>query len=482
MLSDLRFGVRMLAKTPGFSAVAILVLALGIGANSAIFSLVNAMLLKPRPIERPGELVGIYHERTTPPGGYRALSYPNYRDLRASAAGFSSLAAHSVTLVGIGDGTVTRRVFADLVSANIFETFGSPLALGRAFTPAEEEPGATVPVVIVSYVYWEREGRNPDILGEAIRVNGDLLTIVGVAGQGFTGSSVVLAPELWLPLGLYGSTTTDIVGNASQALAERDNHALFVFGRLGPGRTPEMVAPELEAIAARLERAYPDENEDRTFATAPLSRISVSTSPTTDGQFSALSVLMLAMSGVVLLIACLNLANMLLARGAARRPEIAIRLSLGGGRGRVVRQLLAEGFVLSAVGGALGLVAAAWAVGLLVRSIEPVLPFSIAAFDVGVDWRVVTGTLGCAVLGTVLFGLGPALQLTRGDILSDLKQQANSDQHRGRGLRSPRNLLIVGQVALSLTLLTAGGLFLRGAVAASVDRRPGVRVRAGSAA
>ena len=467
MFSDLRYGVLMLAKTPGFSAVAILVLALGIGANSAIFSLINAMLLKPLPIERPGELVGIYNERTTPPGGYRGISYPNYRDLRASAVGFSGLAAHSVTLVGIGDGTVTRRVFGDLVSANYFETFGSRLALGRAFTPAEEEPGANVPVVIVSHAYWEREGGSPDILGDVIRVNGDLLTIVGVAGQGFTGSSVVVGPELWLPLGLHGSTTTDILGDVSQSLAERDNHTLFVFGRLGPGRTPDTVAPELEAIAARLAQAYPAENEDRTFRTAPLSRISVSTSPTTDGQFSALSVLMLSMSGVVLLIACLNLANMLLARGAARRREIAIRLSLGGGRGRVVRQLLAEGFVLSAVGGALGLVVAVWAADLLVASIEPILPFSIALFDVGVDWRVVTGTLGFSVLGTVLFGLGPAWQLTQSDILSDLRQQANPDRHRGRGLRSPRNLLVVGQVALSLTLLTAGGLFLRGAVAAS---------------
>ena len=467
MLSDLRYGVRMLAKNPGFSAVAILVLALGIGANSAIFSLINAMLLKPMPIERPGELVGIYNEKTTPPGGYRAISYPNYRDLRASADGFSSLAAHNVTLVGIGDGTVTRRVFADLVSANYFETFGSTLALGRAFTPAEEEPGANVPVAIVSYVYWEREGRNPDILGDTLRVNGDLLTIVGVAGQGFTGSSVLLGPEVWLPLGLYGSTTTDIMGDAPQTLAARDNHTLLVFGRLGPGQTQETVAPELEAIAARLEQAYPAENQDRTFGSAPQSRISVSTSPSTDAQFAALSVLVLAMSGVVLLIACLNLANMLLARGATRRREIAIRLSLGGGRGRVVRQLLAEGFVLSAVGGALGLVVAVWAVGLLVTSIVPILPMSIAAFDVGVDWRVVTGTLGFCLLGTILFGLGPAWKLTRGDILGDLKQQAHLDRQRGRGLWSPRNLLVVGQVALSLTLLTAGGLFLRGAVAAS---------------
>lgn len=466
MFSDLRHGVRVLAKNPGFSAVAILVLALGIGANSAIFSLINALLLEPLPINRPGQLAGIYVERTTPPGGFRAFSYPNYLDLRNEIDGFSRVAAHAVSLVGVGEGEVTRRVFADSVTANYFETFGSPLTIGRAFTPAEAEPGANLPVAIVSYSFWEREDRRPDILGESIRVNGQRLTIIGVAGEGFTGSSVLVGPELWLPLGLYGSITTDFIGT-DRALADRDNHALIVFGRLQEGRTLETVAPELEAIAARLAQAYPAENEDRTFRAGVLPRMSVSTNPTTDGQFSALSGLMLGMSGVVLLIACLNLANMLLARGAARRREMAIRLSLGGGRGRVVRQLLAEGFVLSVVGGALGLVVAVWAAGLLVQSIEPVLPFAMAVLGVGIDWRVMLGTLAFCVVGTLFFGLGPAWQLTRADILSDLKQQSNPDRQRRQGVWAPRNLLVVGQVALSLALLTAGGLFLRGAVAAS---------------
>ena len=173
------------------------------------------------------------------------------------------------------------------------------------------------------------------------------------------------------------------------------------------------------------------------------------------------------MAGVVLLIACLNLANMLLARGASRRREMAIRLSLGGGRGRVVRQLLTEGFVLSVGGGAVGLVVAVWAAGALARSIESVLPFAVAVSGIGVDWRVLLGTLGFCFLGTLFFGLGPAWQMTRGDIVGDLKQQSNPEPRRGRGLPAPRDLLIVGQVALSLALLTAGGLFLRGAVAAS---------------
>ncbi|MYD87092.1 MAG: ABC transporter permease [Acidobacteria bacterium] len=466
LLKDLRYGVRMVLKHPGFSATAIVVLALGIGANTAIFSIINAMLLKPLPIHRPGELVGVYVERTTAPGGYRPFSYPNFEDLREQAGAFANLAAHNLVLVGIGDGEATRRVWADAVTANYFETFGVPLALGRAFTAAEEQPGANLPVAIVSHDYWVREGR-PDVLGETILVNAEPLTIVGVAAAGFTGSSVLFRPEVWLPLGLYGTVATDIAGTPSRSLRERDNYTLTVKGRLGPGHSVESVAPELEAIAARLSGAYPATNADRTLRAAPLPRLDVPTRPATDGQFAALSALVLGMAGVVLLIACLNLANMLLARGASRRREMAIRLSLGGGRGRVVRQLLTEGFVLSVGGGAVGLVVAVWAAGALARSIESVLPFAVAVSGIGVDWRVLLGTLGFCLLGTLFFGLGPAWQMTRGDIVGDLKQRSNPEPRRGRGLPAARDLLIVGQVALSLALLTAGGLFLRGAVAAS---------------
>ena len=464
---DLRYGVRMVAKNPGFSGVAILVLAIGIGANSAIFGFVNALLLKPLPIARPGEVVGVYSEKTTPPGGYRAFSYPNYRDLRDSAADFTGLAAHREAQVGVGSDDITQRVRIDVVSANYFEVYGSPLVLGRWFSPAEEEPDANLPVVIVSHAYWEREGRHPSILGDTIRVNGDVLTIVGVAGEAFTGSMALIGPELWLPLGLYGLATTASPERARQSLADRDNHSLLVVGRLRAGLTPEMAGPALETIAAGLAQAYPAENEDHTLLAAPRPRLSVGPRPRTDDPFSALAVLLLAMSGVVLLIACLNLATMLLARGAARRREIAIRLSLGGGRGRVIRQLLAEGFVLSLLGGAVGLVVAGWAADLLKTSMESTLQGSMAVYGVEIDWVVVTSTLGFCLLGTVFFGLLPALQLTRGDILGDLRQEANPERQRGHGLLAPLNVLVVGQVALSLTLLTAGGLFLRGAAAAS---------------
>ena len=209
-------------------------------------------------------------------------------------------------------------------------------------------------MAIVSHDYWVREGRRPDILGETILVNAEPLTIVGVAAAGFTGSSVLFRPEVWLPLGLYGTVATDIGSTPSGSLGARDNYTLMVKGRLGPGHSVESVAPELGRSPLRLSRAYPATNEDWTLRAAPLPRLFMSTArPTTDGQFAALSALVLGMAGVVLLIACLNLANMLLARGASRRREMAIRLSLGGGRGRVVRQLLTEGFVLSVGGGPL---------------------------------------------------------------------------------------------------------------------------------
>ena len=290
LLKDLRYGVRMVLKHPGFSATAIVVLALGIGANSAIFSIINAMLLKPLSIHRPGELVGVYVERTIAPGGYRPFSYPDFEDLREQAAAFTNLAAHNLTLVGVGDGEATRRVWADAVTADYFETFGVPLALGRAFTAAEERPGANLPVAIVSHDYWVREGRRPDVLGETILVNAEPLTIVGVTAAGFTGSSVLFRPEVWLSArAVRKPWATDIGSTPGGSLGARDNYTLMVKGRLGPGHSVESVAPELEAVAARLSRAYPATNEDWTLRAAPLPRLFMSTRPTTDGQFAALS-------------------------------------------------------------------------------------------------------------------------------------------------------------------------------------------------
>ena len=355
---DLRYGVRTLISKPGFTAVAVVVLSLGIGANTAIFSLVNAFLLKPLYIKNPSELVGCYSRDTKKPDNYRAFSYLNYVDLREKNLVFSSLMAHNMAMVGVAEGDTTRRVFADVVSSNFFSMFGVPLFQGRTFTDAEERPGSNSTVAIVSYSYWKKTG-DPNLLGKTIRINGRLFTIVGIAPEGFTGTTALISSELYVPLGAYELVMNDFEGHG-KPLQARDNYNLILIGRLRPGMTAQQADAQLAVVASQLEKAYPAENKNQTFMTSPLSRLSISTSPTNDNELRTPAILLLSMAGVVLLIASLNLANMMLARGTARRKEIAIRLAIGGGRGRIVRQLFTEGLILSVLGGMAGLVIAAW--------------------------------------------------------------------------------------------------------------------------
>ncbi len=470
---DMKYAWRSLTRSPGFTTVAVLVLALGIGANSAMFSLLNMLMMRPMMIENPEELVGVYSKSTEKPDTYRAFSYPNYVDIRDRNPVFTELAAHTITVVGVAEGDVTQRAMAGIVSANYFETFGVPLGRGRAFTLEEEQPSGESPAVIVSHDFWARRGKDPGLLGSTLWINGHPVDVIGIAADGFTGSTAVFSPDLWLPLGLYervamamGGPTTD---GAPAPLNDRQNHDLMVFGRLRPGRSAAAAETELQSLAARLEAEYPAINENQTFVLAPLPRLSISTSPSRENFLAAPAVLLMGMTGVVLFIACLNLANMFLARGASRRTEMAIRASLGGGRQRLLRQLLSEGLVLAFLGGAAGLVLAYWGAKLLFSSIGGLLPFGITlVFDVSPDLRVLSATVALCVLATLFFGLGPAWRLTGGDLLASLKQSTAGNAStlgggRSRKLWAPRNLLIVAQIALSLVLLTAGGLFTRGA-------------------
>jgi predicted permease len=486
LFQDVRHSLRFLAKSPGFTAVAVLVLALGIGANSAIFSLANTLLLKPQPQDRlPGTLVGVFSQDRTRPDSYRAFSYPNYADIRDTNQVFSDLMAHSLSMVGITEGDTTRRTFASIVSSNYFRVMNGHLAAGRGFTPEEERPGRQALVAIVSHPYWQKKGGGDGILGSTIRVNGRDFEIVGVTGKDFTGSMVLMTPELFLPLGVYELVVNDLFqdGSAHTRLNDRETEALVLAGRLRPGVTEAAAAPQLEQLARRLEEAYPAANKNQTLVTHRLPRMGTSTGPRDDGEFFALLGLLQAMAGLVLLIACLNLANMLLARSSARRREIGIRLALGSGRARIVRQLLIEGLALSLAGGAAGLLVGVWAMGLLVTSFAGAIPFGI---DVVVamrpDARVLAAALGFAVASTLIFGLWPAWRLAKTDVVTELKQQAG-DQPGGASRRwlSLRHALVVSQIALSLALLTAGGLFLRSAVAAA-GADPGFEFRQGLAA
>jgi predicted permease len=474
---DFRFATRMLAKNPGFTTVAVLVLAVGIGANAATFTLTNSLLLRPIQADNPDELVGLYSKHTTRPDSYRAFSYPNFGDIRELNTTFTSVMAHDLTMVGLADGDVTRRVFAEFATADYFETFGVDAFRGRFFTPAEEVLGSGIPVAVVSYEHWRKAGSDPELVGTTVTVNGQALTIVGIAPRYFTGRTAVLSPGLYLPFGMHHLLQNDMFGTGDAPLGDRDNHRLLVVGRLKPGLTMEEADAQLGILATQMEETFPAINEDQTIVVGPLSRLSISTSPPDDDvQLGLVAGVLLGMTGIILLIACMNLANMLLARGAARRTEFAIRAAIGGGRGRIVRQLLTEGLLLSALGGAAGLVVAYWVNNLLGASINQLLVMNGLALDIVLrsapDARVLLAPATFCMVGTLLFGLGPAWKHSRPDVMEGLKRQTGDGAGAGkrRGLFAQRNLLVMSQVALSVVLLTSAGLFIRGSLeAAAID-------------
>jgi predicted permease len=465
---DLRYAVRTLTRSPGFTTVAVLTLALGIGANTAIFSLLHDLIFSSRPYPNERQVVQLYSRDKRPPGICRQFSYPTYADIREDSAVrsvFSNVMAHAITVVGVGEGEGSRRTVSAVVSANYFRTFGMPMARGRDFLPEEERPGSAVPGVIVSYPYWKNTGFDPQLVGKTIRVNERQFTVVGIAPARFTGTMVMFGPELYFPLGDYDLLTNNARSDAKNSLERRGVYDLYVVGRLRPGVNAAAAGGILRAVAARLEEAQPAEQKNQTFLIGRLPRLRVSTYPGDESNLTVMALVLSGLAGIVLLIACLNLANVLLARGLARRKEIAIRLAVGGGRGRIIRQLLAEGLVLSLAGGTGGYLIGVLFSNQSASSIGAHMP--VAVFMSGAaDPAVLLATLGFSALATLLFALGPALKLTRADLVTDLKEQAGEDAATRRRRWFPRNVLVVTQIALSLGLVTVAGLFIRGALKA----------------
>jgi len=462
MIHDFRFACRQLIKAPGFAIAAILVLALGIGANTAVFSLVHTMLFAPPGYAQPHELVQVFSQDKKNPKSFRAFSYPTLTDIRAQNSVFSGVAAHNVGMVGLGEKGNTRRVFADVVSSDYFAVLGVTPLRGRVFLPEEETPGRDAHVAIVSYSYWARHNLDPSILGSQILINGRSCTVVGILPQTFTGTMMVFSPEVWMPLSAYDSIANNFATEKSKPLASRDGEHLLLIGRFKPGMTAMTVEAALKTLAGNLEKAFPVEQKDQTFTTAPVSRFSISDDPPDDSNMAAIAPLLMGMAAIVLLVACLNLANMLLARGTARRKEIALRLALGGSRWRIVRQLLTEGLLLALLGGVGGLMLGIWCSGLLARSLSSLMPLDVV-WNGGPSLPVLAVTFGFCLLGTVCFALGPAMKLSRSSVIEDLKEHAGEDVVRRRWRFLPRNPLVVAQIAFSLALLTAAALFIRGA-------------------
>jgi predicted permease len=462
---DFRYACRALRNKPAFTAAAVLVLALGIGANSAVFSLINAFLLKPLAVMKPEELVGLYSRSTKDPDAYRAFSYPNYLDIRDSQAAFSSVTAHNLALVGIKEGEKTRRTFADVVSSNYFSTLGVPLFEGRSFRADEEKPGRDL-TVIVSYSFWRKTGEDPQLIGKHVHINDHLFTVVGITPKGFTGTTVLASPELYVPLGAYDFVMNDIESHG-KPLDARDNNALILVGRLKPGLTLQAANAGLAVIASQMGQAFPAENKDQMLSVHPLSRMSISTNPSNDNDPWSAAILLLSLAAVVLLIASLNLANMMMAKGAVRRKEIAIRLAIGGSRRRIVQQLVTEGLVLAVLGGAAGLFVASWSTTLLIGSLSRVVPIDLV-YDSTPDARLLAGALVFCGMSAVIFALFPAWKLSKPRTWLDLKENAGEDvAGRPRRLFSRGNMLVIAQLSLSLMMLGAAGLFIRSATRAA---------------
>ena len=460
-VNDFRHSLRLLRRTPGFTAVAVAILAVGIGANTAVFSLVNALVLQPRQ-GRIESLATIFNASRVKADDYRDFSYPQYLDLKAHGEVFESLMAHSFTSVGVREGDRLRSSFATIVSSNYFSTLGVSPVVGRTFAPEEERPGAGVPVAIASYTLWKRTGFDPAFVGSTVRMNATDFTIVGVAPRGFAGTMTIVSPEWWVPIGAYDLVVNEMFRQKATTLTDRDNRAFNLAGALRPGTTRDRAEAMLEPVAASLAGSYPATDRDRRFVVGRLPRMSVSSRPEPDSLPETLSMLLTVMAALVLAVACLNLANLLLARGAARRREIAIRQALGSGRARIVKQLLVEGFVLSTVGAAIGTVIAWWTTRALASWFAGVMVLGIEIV-VEPSPRIVLAAAAFAGFSTICFALGPAWSLSRAAVAGDLK---------GEPIRAGRRLLtgstlVVAQLAVSLALVASGGLFVRAAIQAA---------------
>lgn len=443
LLQDIRFGLRMLLKSPSISIVATIALALGIGANTAIFSVVNAVLLRPLPFPEPDSLVSIWESDTK--FGYRwgSHSYPNFMDLRAQNTTLERVSSyHSANFVMTGRGEPVR-LQGLVATADLFPLLGVTPVLGRAFHPDEDKPAATRVAILSHAVFQKRFNSDPSIVNQAITLDGLSFVVVGVMPPSFEFPIQNDPVEIW----------TTIAGDASGSdpvTAVRGAHFLQVIGRLKPGVTSEQAQAELTAIGARLEQQYPNTNTNKSIRLESAMESLV-------GDVRPTLLIMLGAVACVLLIACANVANLLLARATSRHKEMAVRTALGASRMRVVRQLLTESVMLSFLGGAVGLLLAVWWSDLLVALGKEDIP---RAVQVSLDWRVLGFTLGISLLTGLIFGLAPAFHSSKTELVETLKEGGRGTSEGARRNRV-RSVLVVGELAIAVVLLVSAGLLIQ---------------------
>jgi macrolide transport system ATP-binding/permease protein len=451
---DIRYGFRVLIKSPGLTLVVIFSLALGIGANSAIFSLVNTILFRPLPVKNPDELVTLYT------GGnmgrlYGSSSYADYKDFRDKTDVFSGLIAFSELPLSLTEAGRAERINAMIVTGNYFTMLGVEAARGRTFTAGEDQKPGEFPLVVISHGLWQRRfGSDPSLVGKTLLLNNHSFTVVGIAPERFTGTDLTLPPDVWIPVMMYAE-----LGLPDDVINKRSNRWFSIMGRLKEGVSLEQARARLNVLAGQLRQEYTEwsTNKNAGLSITILPQHTLKFNPETQGTFLGLAGFLLVVTGLVLLIACANIANLLLARAATRKREIAVRMALGADRSRLIRQLLTESVLLSLIGGAVGLLVADWTNGLL-AAYKPPIP--IPALDLSMDVRVLLFTLLLSLLTGIVFGLSPALYATKMDLVPALKDEAVMPS-RGDRRFGLRNILMVLQVAISLVLLIGAGLFIR---------------------
>ena len=450
LLQDLRYGLRMLRRNPVFTAVAVLTLALGIGANTAIFSMVDAFLLRPLPVKDASQITKLAYQLKGGPLNVN-FSVPDYHDIREqTGAEFSGMLICQIAIDGLSVSGKAGRIMTNYVGGNFFSLLGIKPALGRFILPSEEETAGSSPVMVLGYSYWKsRFGGDPDVIGKKVSVDGHLVTVVGVAPEGFYGLTAIADVQGYLPLGM-----ATMAGLPKDFMTNRVVRTAFIFGRLRPGVSLREAQASLDVVAKRLAKDSPKDDQELSLQVFPERRSRPH--PEARNVIALVSGLFLALSALVLLLACVNVANILLVRATVREREMAIRSALGAGRRRLIRQLLTESILLSALGGLAGIVLGYWASFSLGRlNLGTDTPLR---FDFGFDWRVFGFALAAALVTGIVVGIVPAMRASGGSLSQILHEG-------GRGLvggrHRMRNALVVAQVAGSLMLLIIAGLFAR---------------------
>ena len=446
MKKDIRYAIRSLLKRPGFVAVAVITLALGIGANTAIFSLVNTVLLRSLPVAEPRQIVSVAARGKD--DSMSAFSYPNYRDFRDRNDVLSGLLVYRFVPLSLSRSGVNERIWGFEVSGNYFDVLGVKAIKGRAFTAEEDKTPLSNPVAVLSFESWQKRfGGDPDLVGKDVLLNNHQFKVIGIAPAGFKGTELVYTPEIWLPASMMAW-----VEPGADWLEDRNTRNFFAVGRLKPGIDSRQAEASLNLLAQQLAKEYPDTNEGQSIKIVPPGFII----PELRGAVVSFTWVLMAAVGLVLLVTCTNLAGLMLARATDRRREIAIRLAMGANRLRLIRQLLTESVLLSFVGGLAGVLLALWILDVLL-AFKPPIDFPLA-LDVNVDWRVLLFSLGVSLLAGTIFGLAPALQATRPGLSQALRE---TSAQGGAARTRLRSVLVVAQIAISLVVLIAAGLVVR---------------------